>query len=123
MQQPILISVVDDDVSVREALVGLLQALGFEARGYASAEDFMASDATSQSKCLLLDISMPSMSGLQLHSELAKRGFRIPTIFITADDDQNLRETLLRRGAVACVLKPFNENELRSALDRALSSI
>jgi FixJ family two-component response regulator len=123
MQHPILISVVDDDVSVREALVGLLQVLGFEARGYASAKDFLESDATSESKCLLLDISMLSMSGPQLYSELATQGFRIPTIFITADDDQNLRETLLRRGAVACVLKPIDENELRSALDRALRSI
>jgi FixJ family two-component response regulator len=123
MQQPVLISIVDDDVSVREALVSHLQAFGFEARTFGSAEDFMTSEAPSESQCLLLDISMPSMSGPQLYSELASHGPQIPTIFITADDDQKLRETLLRRGAVACLLKPINENELRSALERALSSI
>ena len=122
MQQPALISVVDDDESVRESLPGLLQILGFAVRPFASATDFLASDALAETRCLILDVSMPVMSGPQLQSELKRRGVDIPIIFITAQCDQQLRATLLARGAVACLFKPFGEHHLRAALEAAIGT-
>lgn len=122
MQQRALISVVDDDVSSRESLPDLLQMLGFAAVPFASAEEFLASDALAGTRCLILDVSMPGMSGPELQRELIRRGVRIPIIFITAHCDRNLRADLLARGAVECLFKPLSEHELRSALDRAVGT-
>lgn len=122
MQRRALISLVDDDESVRESLPGLLEALGFAVRAFASAEDFLTSDASAQSRCLILDVSMPVMSGPQLQFELTRRGIDIPIIFITAQCDADLRATLLERGAVECLFKPFSERALRSALECALGA-
>jgi FixJ family two-component response regulator len=115
-----LISVVDDDESVRESLPELLQVLGYAARAFGSAADFLASDALAATRCLLLDVSMPGMSGPELQSELATRQSGIPIIFMTALRDDQLRATLLARGAVDCLYKPFNVRELRLALGRAI---
>jgi FixJ family two-component response regulator len=120
MQQRALIAVVDDDVSSRDSLPDLLQALGFSAMAFASAEEFLASSALADTQCLILDVSMPGMSGPQLQFELSRREIKIPIVFITARRDQNLRADLLGRGAVDCLFKPFAELELRSALERAL---
>jgi FixJ family two-component response regulator len=120
MQQRALISVVDDDVSSRESLPDLLQMLGFAALPFASAEEFLASDALGVTKCLILDVSMPGMSGPELQAELHRRALKMPIIFITAHCDGDLRAELLARGAVACLFKPFSEQDLRSALDRAV---
>jgi FixJ family two-component response regulator len=122
MSQPILVSVVDDDVSSRESLPDFLQALGFDAVPFASAEEFLASNMLALTRCLILDVSMPGMSGPQLQDELARCGLSIPIIFITAHCDEDLRANLLARGAVDCLFKPFSEHELRSALDRALGN-
>jgi len=112
-----LISVVDDDVSSRESLPDLLRKLGFDAMPFASAEDFLASEVLADTRCLLLDVSMPGMSGPQLQCELSRRELKIPIIFITAHCDHDLRADLLARGAVECLFKPFSEHDLRSALD------
>jgi FixJ family two-component response regulator len=117
MQQRALISVVDDDVSSRESLPELLRMLGFAAIPFASAEEFLASDALAHTRCLILDVSMPGMSGPQLQRELSRRELIMPIIFITGQRDQELRIELLARGAVACLFKPFSEQDLRSALD------
>jgi FixJ family two-component response regulator len=117
MQQSALISVVDDDVSSRESLPDLLQMLGFAAVPFSSAEDFLASDVLADTQCLILDVSMPGMSGPELQRELSRRELRIPIIFITAHCDPELRADLLARGAVACLFKPLSEHDLRSALD------
>jgi FixJ family two-component response regulator len=122
MQHPPLISVVDDDVSSRESLPDLLRAFGFAAMPFASAEEFLASDALTDTRCLILDVSMPGMSGPELQRELNRRGFKTPIIFITAHCDQDLRADLLARGALECLFKPFTEQDLRSALDRALAA-
>jgi FixJ family two-component response regulator len=119
MQQRPMISVVDDDVSLRESLPDLLQMLGFAAVAFASAEDFLASDVVADTRCLILDVSMPGMSGPQLQGELSRRKLKIPIIFITGQCDQDLRADLLAQGAVACLFKPFSEHDLRSALDMA----
>jgi FixJ family two-component response regulator len=115
-----LISVVDDDESIRESLPELLQLMGFTARPFESAQSFLKSDAVPLTQCLILDISMPGMSGPQLQRELKIRKLHIPIIFITAQVDQSLRKTLLAEGAIDCLIKPFSEQDLRSALDGAL---
>ena len=117
IQQRALISVVDDDVSSRESLPDFLQTLGFAAMSFASAEDFLASDVLAVTQCLMLDVSMPGMSGPQLQCELRRRGLKIPIIFITGHCDKDLRADLLARGAVECLIKPFSEQDLRSALE------
>jgi FixJ family two-component response regulator len=120
MGNPALVVVVDDDVSVRESLPDLLNQLGHEARAFSSAEEFLASDVVSDAKCLILDIGLPGMSGPDLQRELIRRGFSIPTIFITGRPDRSIPPGLLEAGAIACLFKPFSEQELRDALVIAL---
>jgi FixJ family two-component response regulator len=115
-----LVTVVDDDESVRESLPDLLRELGFRVQAYASAEDFLASESLAQTRCLLLDIAMPGMSGPALQEELARRGWSIPIVFITANADENLRPQLLDAGAVECLFKPFTESALLTAVTLAL---
>jgi CheY-like chemotaxis protein len=119
---PALIVVVDDDLSVRESLPELLRQCGFAATAFASAQDFLASNVIDQSSCLILDIAMPGMSGIELARELAKRAHPIPIVFITANRDESDRSYLLQEGAVACLFKPFGETELLQAVRLALRS-
>ena len=116
----LLVSVVDDDESVRDSLPDLLRLFGFAAQGFSSAEAFLASDVVDQTSCLLLDIAMAGMSGLDLQQELKRRRLRIPIVFITAQGDETLRPRLLARGAAGCLFKPFSESALLEALDAAL---
>ncbi|BCH28807.1 response regulator [Mesorhizobium sp. L-8-10] len=116
-----LVSVVDDDESVRESLPDLLKAFGFHAEAFASAEEFLGSDIVGRTRCLILDVSMPGMSGPDLQQELERRGLPIPIIFITAHRDDNVRPRLLEQGAVECLFKPFSDADLQEALSSALS--
>ncbi len=120
MDTPPLISVVDDDESVRESLPDLLRELGFTAQAFSSAEEFLASDYLCQTRCLVLDIAMPGMSGPDLQRELARRRQEIPIVFITAHREEDVRPRLLARGAVECLFKPFSETALLDALNAAL---
>jgi FixJ family two-component response regulator len=122
MQQRGLISVVDDDVSLRESLPDLLQTLGFAAVPFASAEEFLESPSFADTRCLILDVSLPGMSGPQLQSELTRRQVKIPIVFITAHGDRDLRTDLIARGAVDCLFKPFSEQDLRVALESVLGA-
>lgn len=115
------ISVVDDDESVRESLPDLLRELGFTASAFSSAEEFLAADGVSQTQCLILDISMPGMSGPELQQELANRKQEVPIIFITAPSNAAVRLRLLERGAVECLFKPFPESALVDALNAAFA--
>lgn len=115
-----LVSVVDDDESVRESLPALLGECGFEVGAFASAEEFLASGCIDDTTCLILDVAMPDMTGPELLQELSLRGRRIPTIFITADGDRSLRPRLLNQGAVECLYKPFSDTALLEAIDIAL---
>lgn len=115
-----LISVVDDDESVRESLPDLLRQFGFDTEAFSSAEAFLASDAVSQTNCLLLDIAMPGMSGPDLQQELMRRRQAIPTVFITGTADMSVRPGLLASGAVECLSKPFSEEALLDAVRAAL---
>jgi len=115
-----LISVVDDDESVRESLPDLLNEFGFDAQAFSSAEEFLASDSVSQTSCLVLDVAMPGMTGPDLQRELMIRHREIPIVFITAHRDENVRPRLLAQGAVDCLFKPFSETDLLDALNTAL---
>ena len=120
MITPLLIAVVDDDESVRESLPDLLLQLGFACQAFSSAEAFLASNAVSETSCLLLDIAMPNMSGPELQQELIRRQQEIPIVFITANGDKTIRPRLLAQGAVECLFKPFSETALLDALNAAL---
>ena len=115
-----LVSVVDDDESVRESLPDLLREFGFRVETFASAEEFLASESLAQTRCLLLDIAMPGMSGPALQVELARQRRSIPIVFITANAEENLRPQLLESGAVECLFKPFTESALLAAVTLAL---
>ncbi len=120
MNTPLLVSVVDDDQSVRESLPDLLKELGFAARIFSSAEEFLVSGAALHSSCLLLDVAMPVMSGPELLRELRRRDLRIPVIFITARGDEVARSQMLDDGAVECLFKPFDDTALLQALNKAV---
>ena len=114
------IVVIDDDESVRESLPDLLREFGFAARTFSSAAEFLSSDGVCQTHCLILDIFMPGMTGLDLQRELKLRGQQIPIIFMTAKKDETVRPQVLEQGAVECLFKPFSEAALLGALEAAL---
>jgi FixJ family two-component response regulator len=118
--QDLLVSVVDDDASTRESLPDLLRLFGLAALVFSSAEEFLESGYVDQTRCLILDIAMPGMTGPDLQQELKNRGKEIPIIFITAQEDQTIRRRLLETGAVECLFKPFSHTALREALNAAL---
>ena len=117
---PPLVTVVDDDESVRESLPDLLRELGFAAEAFCSAEEFLESDLLERTQGLILDVNMPGMTGPELQQELVRRGLHIPIIFITAGADHSVRPSLLAKGAVDCLFKPFSEQALLDALHAAL---
>jgi FixJ family two-component response regulator len=111
-----LVAVVDDDESVRESLPDLLKAFGLSIRAFSSAEKFLESDCVGQTRCLILDVVMPGMSGPDLQQELLRRGYRISIIFITAHNDERLRAHVLEQGALECLFKPFSDAAMQEAL-------
>jgi FixJ family two-component response regulator len=115
------ISVVDDDASVREALANLISSVGYEVELYASAEEFLASSGASTAACLVLDLRMPGMGGLELQRRLAAEGRETPVIVVTAHGDDEARAESLAAGAVAFLNKPFKEETLLGAIDSALA--
>jgi FixJ family two-component response regulator len=115
-----LVSIVDDSESVRESLPDLVKQFGFAARAFPSPEEFLASDYVGQTRCLILDVAMPGMTGPELQRELKRRGRTIPIIFITASRDATVRPRLIQQGAVDCLFKPFTDTALLEALRAAL---
>jgi FixJ family two-component response regulator len=118
----LLVAVVDDDESVRESLPDFLAMLGFNSLVFGSAAEFLLSEALSKIRCLILDIAMPRMSGVELYQELLSRGLAMPTIFISAHLNEDVQSDLMKRGAIACLCKPFRENELRAAIRLAVGA-
>ena len=118
-----MISIVDDDLSVREATMDLLRALGFGARMFACAEEFLTSELRHQTSCLISDMRMPGMSGLEMYRRLVEAGTPIPTILMTAFPNEQDKAIALQAGVVGYMSKPFNETELlgfvRSVLNGA----
>ena len=115
-----LVTVVDDDESVRESLPDLLKVLGFSVQAFRSAEQFLQSDRIDETRCLILDVAMPGMTGPELQRELERRGRRIPIVYITAHKDDVVRPRLIEQGAVDCLFKPFSDAALQAALGSAL---
>ncbi len=120
MTQRPLVSIVDDDESIRGSLPALLREAGYEARSFASAEEFLASDSVARTRCLVLDLGLPGMSGPELRRELACRGVGVPIIFITGHPDMQRRQLLVHRGAIECLFKPFSDAALLAALQAAI---
>ena len=117
-----LVSVVDDDESIRESLPDLLGEFGFAAHAFSSAEEFLASDSLDQTRCLILDVDMPGMSGPELQRELKLRQRKIPIVFITAQREETVRPQVLAEGAIECLFKPFSDTALLEAINSALHS-
>jgi FixJ family two-component response regulator len=112
----LLVCLIDDDESVRESLPDLLNEFGYPVRTFSSASEFLASEAPDQTRCLLLDIAMPGMNGIELQAELKRLDKRIPIIFISATQDEAVRARVIERGAAACLTKPFSDTALLEAL-------
>ena len=115
-----LISVVDDDESIRRTTTLLIESFGFRAAAFESAETFLGSGQLHHTSCLIVDVHMPGMDGLQLQSQLAATGCRVPSIFITAYDDKESRRRAMQAGAVAFLGKPFSDQELLRTIHSAL---
>ena len=116
-----MISVVDDDPSVVEAIVGLLESVGYAAAGFCSSEDYLKSSELDRTACLILDVRMPSMGGLELQRHLKANGYSTPIIFVTAHGDHDISAEALRRGAVAFLRKPFSQDSILDAVRSALA--
>ena len=123
MQRTALISIVDDNDSVRGSLRAFFRSIGFEVETFASAEAFLASRSPRDPDCLILDVRMPGMSGLELQRRLAARQSRVPVIFITAHGDEELRTRALDDGAAEYLFKPFSEQALLNAVQTAVGSM
>jgi FixJ family two-component response regulator len=117
-----LVSIVDDDDLMRGALQGMLKSVGLTSLAFASAEEFLTSGQQHKTACLIADIRMPGMSGLELQAKLNAERCRIPTIFITAHGDEKMRMQALRAGAVEFLAKPFDDEALLESVRAALES-
>ena len=118
----LLLAVIDDDESVRESLPDLLRELGYAVLVFGTAEDFLASDSMNETRCLILDVAMPGMSGPDLQQELLRRQRKIPIVFITARGDETIRRRLLEAGAAEVLFKPFSDQALQEAVIAALAA-
>ena len=122
MRGAVLISIVDDDESIREATKGLVRSLGYDAVSFSSAIEFLMSGSGDETSCLITDVRMPGVSGIELQRRLISLGCRVPTIFITAFPEEAARRTALTAGAVGFLDKPFSEQSLVQCLKVALGS-
>ena len=116
-----LIAIVDDDDSLRNSLDNLIRSVGFRAQGFPSAEAFLSSNQVHDTACLILDVRLPGMNGLELQRRIVAANWRIPVIFITSHADGDARARALEAGAVDYLYKPFREEELLNAIDAALN--
>ena len=121
MSKSPIISIVEDDAAVRVATESLVKSLGFDVCTFASAQEFLQSHREAETACLISDVQMPNMSGVELHANLANRGFRIPTIFMTAFPDESVRRRAMAAGAVGFLNKPFNGKALIQFIQDAIS--
>ncbi len=116
-----MISIIDDDVCARTATEGMVRSLGYTVASYASAEDFLSSDHISDTACLITDVHLPGLTGVELYWRLRTGGFAVPTIIVTGHPDETTRRQVLAAGAVAFLSKPFAKNALLDCLKAALT--
>ena len=121
-RSPATVIVVDDDASIRRALRRQLQILGFSVLDFQSAEEFLVSEFPTGDACLMLDVYMPGMNGIDLCRKMASSGRNLPTILISGRDDEQTRQMIRKAKPIASLLKPFDENQLLSAIRKALRS-
>jgi FixJ family two-component response regulator len=117
-----LISIVDDDESTRESTKGFVRSLGYQAAAFASAEEFLQSDSVDSTSCLITDVQMPGLSGIDLQRGLIAQGVQLPTIFITAFPEEEVRARAMKAGALGYLSKPFSEESLLRCLSTALGN-
>jgi len=117
-----LISIVDDDESVREATKSLVRSLGYKAETFGSAEEFLGSAQVQATACLITDVQMPGLSGVELQGRLLSDGHRMPMIFVSAFPDERLERQVLQSGAIAYLRKPFNDERLVEHIDAAMKA-
>jgi FixJ family two-component response regulator len=117
-----MISIVDDDQAVREATKGLIRSLGYAAATFASADEFLGSERVSDTSCLITDLHMPGLSGIELQARLIADGHRMPVIFITAFPEDSVRTRAMNAGAVCFMSKPFTDDHLIGCLNKALNA-
>ena len=117
-----MITIVDDDAAVREATKGLVRALGYQVSTFASAEEFLDSDRVHDTSCLITDLHMPGLSGIELQHRLIADGHHMPIIFITAYPEDDVRARAMKAGAVCFMAKPYSDDHLIGCLDRALKA-
>jgi FixJ family two-component response regulator len=117
-----LISIIDDDESIRESTKGFVRSLGYQAATFASAEEFLRSDSVSSTSCLITDVQMPGLSGIELQRGLIAQGVQMPTIFITAFPEEETRARAMKAGALGYLSKPFSEDSLLRCLSTALGT-
>jgi FixJ family two-component response regulator len=122
LQKASIVSIVDDDESVREATKGLVRSLGYPAAAFASAEEFLHSERMNDTACLITDVQMPGLSGVELQRRLLAQGLRMPIIFITAFPEERVRRHVLGAGAMCFLSKPFHEDKLIACLDAVLKA-
>jgi FixJ family two-component response regulator len=116
----VLVSIVDDDESVREAMKSLVRSFGYSVETFGSAAEFLASAQIENTDCLVTDVQMPGLSGVELQNRLLSDGYHMPTIFISAFPNSQIEEWVVHRGAIAYLRKPFNEDELFEHLETAV---
>jgi FixJ family two-component response regulator len=117
-----MISIIDDDESVREATNGLVRSLGYATATFASAEEFLGSARVTETSCLITDVQMKGLSGVELQSRLISDGHQVPIVFMTAFPDARIRTRVMQAGAVGFLSKPFEDESLIACLDRALAA-
>jgi FixJ family two-component response regulator len=122
VSEKVVVCVVDDDSLIRDSTQRLLRSFGFRAEAFASAEEFRNSGYLAETACLILDVRMPGVSGIELQHQLAASHCEIPVIFITAYEDEGMRAQALRDGVGALLIKPFSEQALINAINEALTS-
>jgi len=120
VSSPPMITIIDDDESVRIATESLVRSLGFSARTFASAEEFLKSPLLGETACVITDVQMPGMSGVELQSHLRAKGDATPLIFITAFPEERIRRQVDANGAVGFLAKPFDGHAMIECIDRAL---
>jgi FixJ family two-component response regulator len=116
-----VIDIIDDDEPLREALRSVMKAAGFSARTFASAEEFLVRDDSNDTACLVLDVRLPGMSGIELQKQLTERHRRLPIIFVSAHSDASLRDSMMKAGAAAFFCKPVRSDILLTEIRRVLA--
>jgi FixJ family two-component response regulator len=118
-----MISIIDDDQAVREATKGLVRSLGYNASAFASAEEFLGSERLNDTSCLITDLQMPGLSGIELQDRLIADGHRMPIIFITAYPEESIRARAMKAGAVCFMSKPYSDERLVGCIEKALKPL